>query len=716
MLLFELAWLIPALPLLGFVLITCTPIRRSGPASGWLTIVLMLAATALALGVALSIGPAAHAAGEGGFAFPAPSIVRSFRWLPAGNGAPLTMGFYVDPAVALMLVMVTVVSSCIHLFSLGYMAHDERQARFFAFIALFTAAMLLMLIASNLLLFFMAWEIMGLASYLLIGFWYDRDYPDPAQITPRQAAIKAFITTRIGDVLLMLGLVYLWWQAGTMDFGSASGQIFNPDFLSRIASTPAAFGMSAATVIALLIFAGTIGKSAQFPLHVWLPDAMEGPTPVSALIHAATMVAAGVFLVARTFPIFVASDALPVVALVGTITALGAALVACAQFDLKRILAYSTLSQLGFMVAALGTGGWVAALFHLVAHAFFKALLFLGAGSVIHGMESTVGQNASTAQDIRNMGGLRRFMPVTFWTYVAGYLALVGFPPFAGFWSKDEILAHAFGNGSYLVFGALLLAAFLTAFYMTRQVLLVFFGEFRGHTPRRDTRPSEPKAVGHGPPQVEIHDDGGEHAVGGRDPHESVWTMLVPLAVLAAFALFGGFANTPWNHWLSDYVGMEAGAFSPGVAVLATALTLAGMAFGWLAYRGAFVAAHDADPLERSLGGMFGFLNRRMQFDELYAATFGRLTSRLALAFDWLDAGLLLPLAVGIDRLGRLFGEISFIADDTALNDGADTLADGTGRSGDRLRRSETGVIQDYGALIFGGVVVIGAVFLYALR
>ena len=230
--LLELAWLIPALPLLGFVLITCTPIRRSGVASGWLTIVLMLVATALALGVALSLGPVPHTAGEGSFAFPAPGIVRTFRWLPAGDAAPLTMGFYVDPAAALMLVMVTVVSSCIHLFSLGYMAHDERQARFFAFIALFTAAMLLMLIASNLLLFFMAWEVMGLASYLLIGFWYDRDYPNPAQITPRQAAIKAFITTRIGDVLLMLGLVYLWWQAGSMDFGSGPGQIFNPEFLA----------------------------------------------------------------------------------------------------------------------------------------------------------------------------------------------------------------------------------------------------------------------------------------------------------------------------------------------------------------------------------------------------------------------------------------------------------------------------------------------------
>ncbi|KAB8145093.1 NADH-quinone oxidoreductase subunit L [Chloroflexia bacterium SDU3-3] len=680
----EYAWLIPALPLLGFLIITLTPIRRSGQASGWLATALMACSALMALGVAFALPHPQHAAEAGGFAMPEAAITHVFRWAPAGAGAPVTMGFTVDGAVALMLAMVAVVSACIHLFSIGYMAHDERQGRFFSFISLFTSAMLLMLLASNLLLFFMAWEIMGLCSYLLIGFWYDRSYANPAQITPRQAAIKAFITTRIGDVLLMLGLVYLWWQAGSMDFGTGAGQIYSPEFLAKIATTPTALGISTATAIALLIFCGTVGKAAQFPLHVWLPDAMEGPTPVSALIHAATMVAAGVFLVARTYPIFLVSGALPVVAAIGAITALGAALIACTQFDIKRILAYSTVSQLGFMVAALGVGGWMAALFHLLTHAFFKALLFLGSGSVIHGMEHAVGHDPNASQDIRLMGGLRRLMPVTFWTYMAGYLALIGFPGFAGFWSKDEILAEAFGAGSYGVGAVLLLAAFLTAFYMTRQVLLVFFGEFRG-------------------------DGHGDHR-----PHESPWTMLAPLAVLAAFAVLGGFSNTPFFHGLASYLGQEGGELNLVAMALAVLATLAGMGAGYALYRSA--AAAQAEPLEPMFGGGFTFFNRRMQVDELYAATFGRLTAALARAFRWLDDALLMPLVVLIDRAGQLFGRLAFLVDDAGFNDGVDAASRGTVGVGDRLRKTETGIAQDYGAMLFGGVVVLGIIVLYAFR
>src|SRR5262245_18093003 len=485
------AWLIPLFPLLSFAIITLTPIRKSKAASGWLAIGLMVAATVVALGVGgevaqgirvkedgtaevLASGEAHTAEGET-FAFPEANIVRTFRWAPAGGDASVTMGYYIDPAAAAMLLMVTITSTCIHLFSMGYMAHDERQSRFFSFISLFTAAMLLMVLASNMLLFFMAWELMGLCSYLLIGFWYDKVYADSRQITPRQAAIKAFITTRVGDALFMVGLAYLWTEAGTLEFGVGEGQIFNAEFLKRIAETPTALGITTATAIALLLFAGTVGKSAQFPLHVWLPDAMEGPTPVSALIHAATMVAAGVFLVGRTYPIFVVSGALPIVATIGAITALGAALIAVEQFDIKRILAYSTLSQLGFMVAALGIGGWLAAIFHLITHAFFKALLFLGSGSVIHGMEATVGHDSNTSQDIRNMGGLRKFMPTTWLTYMAGYLALAGFPLFSGFWSKDEILADAWNRQHWIFWGVLTVASLLTAFYMTRQVIVVFY-------------------------------------------------------------------------------------------------------------------------------------------------------------------------------------------------------------------------------------------------
>ena len=702
----EFAWLIPVLPLLGFLLVTFTPVRRNGVASGWLTTALMAVAAALALGVAASLGVAGHSAGEAAFAFAEPAIVQTFRWAPAGDAAPITMGVYVDAAVAVMLVMVTVTSTCIHLFSLGYMAHDDRQGRFFSFISLFTAAMLLMLLASNLLLLFMAWEIMGLASYLLIGFWYDRDYADTQQITPRQAAIKAFITTRIGDVLLMIGLVYLWWQAGSMDFGNAPGQIFNAQFLERIAAQNAAFGMSTATAIALLIFCGTIGKAAQFPLHVWLPDAMEGPTPVSALIHAATMVAAGVFLVARTYPIFVASDALPVVAAIGTVTALGAALIACTQFDIKRILAYSTVSQLGFMVAALGLGGWVAALFHLLTHAFFKALLFLGAGSIIHGMARAVGHDANRAQDIRNMGGLRRFMPITFATYLVGYGALVGLPPLAGFWSKDEILADAFAHNQ-LIFWLLLLAALLTAFYMTRQVLLVFFGELRTGNTQLTTDHKQ---------LTTDHKQLTTDAI-----HESPRVMLIPLVVLAVFAALGGFINTPFSwlpgyHWLANYLGQEPVVFS-GVAMgLAVLATLLGISAGVALYRGAFRSAAEADPLARLSDGAFNFLHARMRFDELYAATVGRLVTALALMFRAIDERVLGPLVALIDRAGLLFGEAAFIADDATLNDGGDALARGNLRAGEGLRRTTTGVIQEYGALLFGGAVALAALVVYGMR
>ena len=724
------AWLIPLFPLLGFAIITLTPIRASKTASGWLAIALMVAALVVALGVGAEVAQGVHVrpdgtaellpagapapAGEENFTFPAANIVQTFRWAPTGGDTAFTMGYYVDPVVAAMLLMVTITSTCIHLFSLGYMAHDERQSRFFSFISLFTAAMLLMVLASNLLVFFMAWELMGLCSYLLIGFWYDKVYPDPRQITPRQAAIKAFITTRVGDVLFMVGLAYLWTQAGSLDFGTSAGQIFNPNFLRRIAETPNALGMSTATGIALLLFAGTVGKSAQFPLHVWLPDAMEGPTPVSALIHAATMVAAGVFLVGRTFPIFVVSGALPVVATIGSFTALFAALIAVGQFDIKRILAYSTLSQLGFMVAALGIGGWVAAIFHLLMHAFFKALLFLGSGSVIHGMESTVGHDSNTAQDIRNMGNLRRFMPITWLTYMAGYLALAGFPGFAGFWSKDEILADAFGNGHLIVWLVLTVAAFLTAFYMTRQVMVVFFGSFRGYQPRVVTHPSEPKAVEHAHGTAHEQAIAGEHEHGGADPHESPWTMTAPLVILAIFSVLAGFVNV--SGGLSGFFGQAAAAFNWTTATIATVLALLGIGLGVALYRNAFASATDPDPLERMLPGVFRLLNRKFYFDELYANTFGKLSYALALAWSWLDRRVLDGLINGTGLFTLFVGRVNFIVDDTLLNDGADLLATTTNTTGDNARHIETGKIQDYVSLIFAGVVIIGIVYLYAFR
>ncbi|MEM8532706.1 MAG: NADH-quinone oxidoreductase subunit L [Chloroflexota bacterium] len=712
----EFAWLIPLFPLLGFAIITFVPIRSSKQLSGWIATILMVASTVVALGAGAAVAQGIQIGSDGttviapahdafasvnqipaavGYEVAEPNITRVFRWAPTGGDTAFTMGYTIDSVVVAMLVMVTIASTCIHLFSLGYMSHDDRQARFFSFISLFTAAMLLMVMSSNLLLFFMAWEVMGLCSYLLIGFWYDKNYADPNQITPRQAAIKAFITTRIGDVLLLIGLVYLWTQAGSLDFGTGEGQIFNPTFLEGIATAPAALGMTTATAIALLIFAGTIGKSAQFPLHVWLPDAMEGPTPVSALIHAATMVAAGVLLVARTFPIFDVSGALPFVATIGAITALGGALIAVAQFDIKRILAYSTVSQLGFMIVALSVGGWVAGMFHLLTHAFFKALLFLGSGSVIHGMEAAVGHDSNTAQDIRNMGGLRKKMPWTFGTYLIGTLALAGIAPFAGFWSKDEILADVF-RYNILAWVALSLAAFLTAFYMTRQVILVFFGEFRGHNPRRD-----------GQSNAATHDHG------GHDPHESPGVMIVPLVVLALFATFAGFANLPGIYWLSSFLGQETPEFNILTAIIATALSLAGIGLGWALYRNAFTSAMDKDPLERSASAAFVLLNRKFAFDELYAGTIGRLTTWVAGAWAVFDRVVIDGIVDGTGRLFGFLGRINFIVDDTLFNDGGDRLADGTMGSGDRLRRITTGKIQDYVSLVFGGVVLFGIIYLY---
>jgi NADH-quinone oxidoreductase subunit L len=741
----ENAWLIPALPLLAYMLITLTPLRRSKPLSAWLATGLMAVAALLALGVGLAVAGGVLVGPNGAvtsrdalsarpsaetFTFPVPNIVRDVRWAPAGGEAEVRLGFLIDPAVAAMLVMVALASSCIHLFSVGYMAHDERQARFFSLISLFTAAMLTMVMASNLLLLFIAWEIMGLCSYLLIAFRYEKSYPDPNQITPRAAARKAFVTTRIGDVLLMVGLAALWTSAGTLELGAGPGQVFNPETLRALNAAEGPFGASMATTIALLIFCGTIGKSAQFPLHVWLPDAMEGPTPVSALIHAATMVAAGVFLVARTYPIFEAGDALPVVAAIGAFTALFAALIAVAQYDIKRILAYSTISQLGFMVAALGIGGWVAAMFHLLTHAFFKALLFLGSGSVIHGMEAAVGPDSNVSQDIRNMGGLKRFMPVTFWTYAAGTLALAGFPGFSGFWSKDEILADAAAHGEWLVLGALMLASFLTAFYMARQVTIVFFGPFRGFQPRgrtkdQEPRTQEPRTQEPGTRNQEPRSDfGPSSAIYGpssnHEPHESPRTMTVPLVVLALFATFGGLVNLPYEGWqhLKKFFFPQGGPellFNPAIMLAASVVAVVGLAAGALLYRNAFLTAEDRDPLERVLPGPFGLLNRRFGVDELYVATFTRLINSLALAWDWLDRRVLGRLVGGTGALTQFLGQLNFIIDDTVLNDGADALAAGTVAGGDQARRSSTGKIQDYVAIVFAGVVVLGAVFLYGV-
>src|SRR5213082_3169294 len=458
-------WLIPALPLAAAA-VTALATRPQRRFAATLAIGSMILAFVLSC-VAFASTLGAHTGVE------LERQVYNFNWFQFGD-TWLKLGWVLDPLTAIMLVMVTLVGTLIFIYSKAYMAQDENFTRFFCFMSLFAAAMLGLIIANSLLLLFICWELVGLSSYLLIGFWYHK--PSAAA-----AAKKAFIVTRVGDIGFFLGILWLYATTRTLLFYDGGNGCLEQDALTRLVAQTTGVGIAVSTGISLLIFCGAIGKSGQVPLHVWLPDAMEGPTPVSALIHAATMVAAGVFLVARVYPLMSAHPAgfaddtptLHVIAWIGTITAVFAASIAVAQTDIKRILAYSTVSQLGFMMLGLGVGGVAVGMFHLITHAFFKALLFLGAGSVIHGCHEE--------QDIRKMGGLRLYMPVTFATYAVGMMALCGVPLFfSGFWSKDEILHTAWlWQPSKWPFALGVGGAFLTAFYMTRQVCHVFFGSHR---------------------------------------------------------------------------------------------------------------------------------------------------------------------------------------------------------------------------------------------
>src|SRR5579859_673297 len=517
----QLTWLIPLPPLLSFALIVLFT-NRSKLLSHTLAIGLMAVSWVISWVVFFNTLTITNFGGL------AAVIQNAVPWLPFGSAAvgtqPLSMGVLVDPLTGLMLFFVPLACLLIFIYSVGYSnfglpreAHDvpgtpphgvePLYSRFFAYLSLFAFGMLLLVVADNLLLLFVGWEIMGLCSYLLIGFWYARNYADPKQITPRQAAVKAFMTTRVGDMFMMLGIVYLYSQAGTLSFRDI---LYNREVLDQLASAPSIIvGLTVSHVVGLLLFAGTVGKSAQFPLHVWLPDAMEGPTPVSAMIHAATMVSAGVYAMIRMYPLLSAgwveggplTPPMLAMAVIGSFTALFAATIAVAQTDIKKVLAYSTISQLGFLIASLGVGAYVAAAFHLVTHAFFKALLFLGSGSVIHGVEHGHHETEHSAapaaehgaehaaapfdpQNMFNMGGLAKRMPLTYWTFVIGGFALAGFPLVtAGFWSKDEILAESFAHAP-AVFIVLGLAALMTAFYTMRQISLTFLGTPRSPAAR----------------------------------------------------------------------------------------------------------------------------------------------------------------------------------------------------------------------------------------
>jgi NADH-quinone oxidoreductase subunit L len=578
-----------------------------------------------------------------------------YEWITAGD-FKVAIGFNIDPLTASMIAMVTFVASLIHIYSVGYMHGDKGYARFFAYLSLFTFSMLMLVMANNFLLLYFGWEGVGLCSYLLIGFWYEKK-------SAADAGKKAFVVNRIGDFGFGLGIMLIFVTFGTLDYH----EVFHAvrEIAGQTISIPLYFTTLEAdlvTVICLLLFVGAMGKSAQFPLHVWLPDAMEGPTPVSALIHAATMVTAGVYMVARANPLFSeSSTALMVVGLIGGFTALFAATIGLVQNDIKRVLAYSTVSQLGYMFLALGIGAYVAAIFHLLTHAFFKALLFLGSGSVIHAV--------SGEQDMRKMGGLKDKIPWTYWTFIVATLAICGIPFFAGFFSKDEILWKAFSHGNtygmtLYILGAS--AAFMTAFYMFRLVFMTFHGESR----------VEPETA--------------------RHLHESPWSMVGPLVVLAVFSAIAGFAGVPeamWgNNWIHHFLGPVFEHGHGGVAALhashgpellmagvSVAIALIGIGLAALMY---LLAPSIPGKLASASGWIYRAVLNKWYFDEIYDAVIVNPCKRFAtFLWEFVDAWIIDGIVNGTATVSHFFGE--------------------------RIRKLHTGHVENYALFLVIGVAVI---------
>ena len=703
-----LIWLIPVPPVLAFALIVLFT-NRSKALSHTIAIGAAFLSWLLSMVVFIRALGVPHLGAE--------PFESSIPWLPTGD-TWFRIGVLVDPLTAVTLFFVAWTVLMIFLYSVGYHNfgrpggdHDLKglpphgatveehghkhvipsvepmYSRFFAFIGLFAFGMYLLVVSDNLLTLFVGWEIMGLCSYLLIGFWY-------AKPSARDAAVKAFMTTRVGDVFMLLGIAYLYSATGTLTFR----EIFTETTLHTLATVPSGFlGFSAAGLIGLLLFIGTIGKSAQFPLHVWLPDAMEGPTPVSAMIHAATMVSAGVYAVARMFPLTsLDPQTMSIIAFIGGFTAIFAATIAVAQNDIKRVLAFSTISQLGFMIAAMGIGAYVAAVFHLITHAFFKALLFLGSGSVIHGMEHGVlhtGDHKVDPQDMFNMGGLRGKMPITFWTFLIGGFALSGFPIVtAGFWSKDEILADAWAHEHLILFSVLAIAAFLTAFYTMRQITLTFLG-----------KPRTPEA---------------EHA------RETPWTMTTPLVILAIFAVTYGFVGIPEEfpllgglapNWIHEFVGgtlaehPEALAFNPIPLLTSLIVALGGLALGYFVYRNVNSAAEDRLQIP--------LLKNKYYFDEAYNFLFIKPSYWFAenVVYKFMDQKI-------IDGILHLFGPGTF-GIGTAIRNYFDlpvinrAIGDGSYKVtwwfAKILRPIQTGRIQQYLVLALATFIIVGVVLYF---
>jgi NADH-quinone oxidoreductase subunit L len=635
--LIQIIWIVPLLPFIGFIMALLLG-KRFGNIGAKLSTVI------LGICILLSFF-CVYLVHTGGGSF----SVQVNWFLTAGFS--INFGMLADGLSAMMLVVVSIVSFLVHLYSIGYMHGDSRYWLFFAYLQLFSASMLGLVLADNYLQMYIFWELVGLCSYLLIGFWYEKQ---PAS----DAAKKAFLTTRVGDVGMMIGILLVFLTTGSLAFREVFAKVANGGISPGIL-----------TAISILLFSGAVGKSAQFPLHVWLPDAMEGPTPVSALIHAATMVAAGVYLVGRSFPLFSASpQAMTVVATIGAFTAIFAATIAVVQNDIKKILAYSTISQLGYMIFALGMGAYAAGLFHLMTHAFFKALLFLGAGSIIH---------ATGTQDITEMGGLAKKMKTTTWTFVAGSLSLSGFPLLAGFWSKDEILGFAFDTGQYLLFAVGAITAFLTAFYMFRLVFVVFGGK-QSHS--------------------------AEHA------QESPKTMTIPLTVLAVLAIIAGYIGAPFisreisfGEFIKNGMHVKEVAFNFIPMIISVIVALSGILLAYLMYSKKVI---PKDWLYRFTKPYYKILVHKYYMDEFYSKAIVRPGIKFAHLVNWFDKNV-------IDGFVNLTGKATVAISkgvhlfDLGVIDGfVNWTAKETYNSGKRLRLLQTGNISGYAIVMFAVLAV----------
>jgi NAD(P)H-quinone oxidoreductase subunit 5 len=674
--LYQYAWLIPVLPLLGAMLVGLGLISFNKATNRLRQLNAVFIVSLLGVAMAFSFALLwSQIHGHEAFTY-------TLEWAAAGN-FHLMMGYTIDHLTALMLVIVTTVAFLVMIYTDGYMSHDPGYVRFYAYLSLFSSSMLGLVVSPNLVQVYIFWELVGMCSYLLVGFWYDRK-------AAADACQKAFVVNRVGDFGLLLGILGLFWATGSFEFDIMGSQLKTLVESGSLSSTLAA-------LFAVLVFLGPVAKSAQFPLHVWLPDAMEGPTPISALIHAATMVAAGVFLIARMYPVF---DGIPsvmnVIAFTGAFTAFLGASIAITQNDIKKGLAYSTISQLGYMVMAMGIGAYTAGLFHLMTHAYFKAMLFLGSGSVIHGMEGVVGHDPVLAQDMRMMGGLRKYMPMTALTFLIGTLAICGIPPFAGFWSKDEILGSAFQANPVLWLVGWLTAG-MTAFYMFRMYFMTFEGDFRGNQKHirlqlKAEAAGEPvPAFGPGAMNTKelaahsSHDDHGH----SHSPHESPLTMTLPLLLLAVPSTLVGLVGTPFNNYFEEFIHpagevvekavehheafnltefLIMGGSSVGIALIG--ITLASMTY--------LMGKIDSKAIAQKYKSLYEFSLNKWYFDDIYHRVF----------------------VIGLRRLARQIMEVDYRVVDGAVNlTGFFTLV-----SGESLKYLENGRAQFYALIVFGAI------------